>query len=211
MNISQPGRAAAFARTRPAASIAACGGSVSHVVLLPSGRFSNAEYPLRNGLWHPLNVSLPPRPCRAAASQSSARSSRPNCRGAVWSRGTRPPPSGGLQHGLGPAGCAALLKARFDRRLNWCPSGDLGGQEGRVADRAFTMLEPAARRGAGGSGTFKGCQSLVEGIPGLRLTPSACRDSKMQNDLFRTNPPTHFARRPTRGLNSLGAALPGSA
>ena len=124
-------------------------------VAVSFGRFSNAEYPLRSGLWHPLNVSLPPRP----------------------------PPSGGLQHGRRPAGCAVLLQTRFDRRLDCSPTGDLGGEEGRAADRASTMLEPAARRGAGGSGTFKGCQSLVEGIPGLRLTPSARRDFTMQNDL----------------------------
>ena len=72
-----------------------------------------------------------------------------------------------LQQGFGPAGCAVLLQARFDRHLDCCPSGDLGGEEGCAADRALAMLEPAARRGAGGSGTFKGCQSLVEGIPGL--------------------------------------------
>ena len=63
----------------------------------------------------------PPRPCRAAASQSSAPSSRPNCRRAVWSCGTRPP------------------------------------------------------LGARGSGTFKECQSLVEGISWLKnlLPPTA--------------------------------------
>ena len=114
MSIPQPWRAAAFAKKRPAASISACGGSVSLVASLMSGRFSNAEYPLRNGLWHPLNVSLPPRP----------------------------PPSGGLQHGFGPAGYAVLLQARFDEGLDCCPSGDLGGEEGRAADRASTMLEP---------------------------------------------------------------------
>ena len=107
-------------------------------------------------LWHSLNVPLPPRP----------------------------PPSGGLQHGGGPAGCAVLLKARFDERLDCCPSGDLGGKEGCAADRASAMLEPAARRGAGGSGTFRECQSLVEGIFGLRLFPSTGRDFTMQNVLF---------------------------
>ena len=76
------------------------------------------------------------------------------------------------RHGFGPAGCAVLLKARFDRRLDCCPSGDLGGrpvhcvalfttkardrpavealveagfEEGRAADRATTMLEAPAR------------------------------------------------------------------
>ena len=91
------------------------------------------------------------------------------------------------------------LSARFDKRFYPCPSGDLGGEEGCAADRASAMLEPAARRGAGGSGTFKGCQSLVEGIPGLRLTPSACRDFTMQNALFlmsAAGPTTYVARTP---------------
>ena len=48
----------------------------------------------------------------------------------------------GLQHEVGPSGCAVLLKARFDRRFNCCPSGDLGGEEGREADRASLMLAP---------------------------------------------------------------------
>ena len=68
MSIRQPWRAAAFAEKRLATSISACGGSVSHVASLSSGRCSNAEYPLRSGLWHPLNVSLPPAPLRAAGS-----------------------------------------------------------------------------------------------------------------------------------------------
>ena len=38
-----------------------------------------------------------------------------------------PPPSGGLQHGLGPAGCAVLLKARFDECLDCWPVSGLGG------------------------------------------------------------------------------------
>ena len=41
--------------------------------------------------------------------------------------------------------------------------------------------------GAQGSGTVKECQSLVEGILGLRLTPSACSDFTMQNDLILEN------------------------
>ena len=79
-------------------------------------------------------------------------------------RSPQPPPSGGLQHGLGPAGCAVLLKTRFDTRFNCCPIGDLSGEEGRAADRASAMLELPL--GARGSGTFRECQSLVEGIFG---------------------------------------------
>ena len=75
------------------------------------------------------------------------------------------PVQAGAPARIGPAGCAVLLQTRFDRRLDCCPSGDLGGEEGCAADRASAMLEPAARRGAGGSETFKGCQSLVGGIP----------------------------------------------
>ena len=114
MRLPLPWRAAAFAKKRMVASTSACGGSDSHVASQMSERFSKAEYPLRSGLWHPLKVSLPPRP----------------------------PPSGGLQHGLGPAGCAVLLKARFDRRLDCFLSGDVGGAEGCAADRASAMLEP---------------------------------------------------------------------
>ena len=84
MSIPQPWRAAAFAEKRLAASISACGGSVSHVAWLTSGRFSNAQYPLRSGLWHPLNIPLP-----------------------------RAPSERELQHGFGPDRCAALFKARF--------------------------------------------------------------------------------------------------
>ena len=62
-----------------------------------------------------------------------------------------------LQHGGGPAGCAALLKARFDRRRNCCPRGDLGGEEGRAADRARPILEPPL---GGGSG-----ERHVQGMP----------------------------------------------
>ena len=61
----------------------------------------------------------------------------------------RPPPSGGLRHGLGPAGCAVLLKARFDRRLDCCPTGDLGGEEGCAAVRASAMLELPLGGGSG--------------------------------------------------------------
>ena len=46
-----------------------------------------------------------------------------------------------LQHGFGPAGCAVLLQARFDERLD-CPQvAGLGGEEGGEADRASDMLE----------------------------------------------------------------------
>ena len=121
MGIARPWRAEAFAKQRPAASISACGGSVSFGGCLMSGLFLNSKYPLRSGLWHPLNVSLPPRP----------------------------PPSGGLQHGDGPAGCAVLLKARFDRRLDCCTSGGLGGEEGCAADRASAMLELPLGGGSG--------------------------------------------------------------
>ena len=146
----------------------------------------------------------PPRPCRAAASQSSARSSRPNCRWAVWSRRTRPPPSGGLQHG--PAGCAVLLKARFDSRLDCCPSGDLGGEEGCAADRAPAMLELPL--GARGIGTFRECQCLDEGIFGVQgfralptpvvrgRRPHCWMNFTMQNDLFLTSPSRPLTKRP---------------
>ena len=73
--------------------------------------------PLRNGLWHPLNIPLP-----------------------------RAPSERELQHGVGPAGCAVLLKARFDECLDCCPSGDFGGEEGCAADRASAMLEPPLGR-----------------------------------------------------------------
>ena len=140
-----------------------------------SGRRLNAEYPLRSGLWHPLNVSLPPRP----------------------------PPSGGLQHGVGPAGCAVLLKARFDRRLDCCPSGDVGGEEGCVADRASAMLEPplgggrvprlqsalrqsgrdeeaelceaAARQGSGEWNIQRMPEAASEGVFGSRYSPTRWR------------------------------------
>ena len=56
----------------------------------------------------------------------------------------RPPPSGGLQHGFGPVGCAALFKVCFDERLDCWPSTDVGGEEGSAADRASSLLEPAA-------------------------------------------------------------------
>ena len=74
-------------------------------------------------------------------------------------------------------------------RLDCCPSSDLGGEEGRAADRAFTMLAPPlgggrvpqlktalrqfgrhedaelceAAAGGPGSGMFKGCQGRFEG------------------------------------------------
>ena len=88
---------------------------------LSSGRFWKAEYSLRSGLWHPLNVSLPPRP----------------------------PPSGGLQHGRGPVRCASLFKARFDKRLDRWPVSGLGGEVGGAANRASAMLEPPLGGGAG--------------------------------------------------------------
>ena len=102
---------------------------------LSSERFWSGKYSLRNGLWHPLNIPLPRAPSKRE-----------------------------LQQGCGPAGCAVLLKARFDRRFYLCQGSDLGGEEGREADRASAMLEPAARRGAGGSSTFEECQGLVEEI-----------------------------------------------
>ena len=61
-------RRLSFAEKRPAASSSPCAGPVSHMASLSSGRFSNAQYPLRSGLWHPLNVSLPQGPLRAGAS-----------------------------------------------------------------------------------------------------------------------------------------------
>ena len=76
-------------------------------------RGEDAQDTLRSGLWHPLNIPLP-----------------------------RAPSERELQHGFGPAGCAVLLQTRFDRRLDCCPSGDFGGEEGGEADRASTMLEP---------------------------------------------------------------------
>ena len=77
----------------------------------------------------------------------------------------RPPPSGGLQHGFGPVGCAALFKACFDKRLGIWPSTDVGGEEGSAADRASSLLEPAAWRGAGGSETIKNdARALSEGV-----------------------------------------------
>ena len=135
MSIPQHWRAAAFAKKRPAASISACGGPVSHVASLPSGRRSNAQYPLRSGLWHPLNVSLPPRP----------------------------PPSGGLQHGFGPASCAVLLKAHFDKRLTPARAATLVVK--RAAQQTGRQPYRNSRFGARGSGMFKECQSLVGGIP----------------------------------------------
>ena len=94
--------------------------------LLPtSRRHPRSEYPvpntpLRNGLWHPLNIPLP-----------------------------RAPSERELQHGYGPAGCAVLLKARFDRRLDYRPGGGLGGEEGCAADRASSMREPPLGGGSG--------------------------------------------------------------
>ena len=73
----------------------------------------SAQDTLRSGLWHPLNIPLPRAPSKRE-----------------------------LQHGFGPAGCAVLLQARFDRRFDFCPSGDLGGEEGCAAARASAMLEP---------------------------------------------------------------------
>ena len=155
MNIRQPWRAAAFAKKRPAASILACGGSVSHVAWLPSGRYLNAQYPLRSGLWHPLNVPLPPAPLRAAGS--------------------------------------SMADARSAAQPSSPPRSPLGQQSRRLSKRAFKRTaQPAGPtpcwssrlEGARGSGMVNGCQSLVEGIFGLRPTPSACRDFTMQNALF---------------------------
>ena len=51
-----------------------------------------------------------------------------------------------LQHGFGPAGCAVLLEARFDRRLDCLNCCDLGGEEGCAADRVWPP--PGRARGA---------------------------------------------------------------
>ena len=110
MIVPQPWRAAAFAKKRMAASISACGGSVvSHVASLSSGQFSNAEYPLRSGLWHPLNVPLP-----------------------------RAPSKRGLQHGRRPVRCAALFNTSAfpfasSRRLARCFANDRRRQVPGVA------------------------------------------------------------------------------
>ena len=148
MSFPQPWRAAAFAEKRVVASILACGGSGSHVASPMSGRFSNAEYPLRSGLWHPLNIPLP----RALPGRNLAElgflvpSKLPQ--GSLEPRHSAPSKRE-LQHGFGPAGCAVLLQARFDECLDCCPSGDLGGEEGCAADRAFAMLEPPLGGGSG--------------------------------------------------------------
>ena len=154
MSAPQPWRAAAFAEKRPAASISACGGSVFLVASSNSGRFSNAENPLRNSLWHPLNIPLPRAPSKRELQHGLARSAaRPSSKPASTSASTaRRSQALVVKRAAKPTG----------RPPFWSP-----------------RLE-----GAGGSGTFKGCQSLVEGISGLRLTPSACRDFTMQNDLF---------------------------
>ena len=128
-----------FAEKRLATSISACGGSVSHATWLSSGRFSNAQYPLRSGLWHPLNIPLP-----------------------------RAPSERELQHGLGPAGCAVLLKAHFDKRFNCGPSGDLGGEEDCAADRASAMLEPPLGGGSGERHVQRMPEAASKGVLGLR-------------------------------------------
>ena len=69
--------------------------------------------PFDSSLWHPLNIPLP-----------------------------RAPSERELQHGFGPAGCAVLIQAHFDRRFDRCPSGDLGFEEGCAADLASLMPEP---------------------------------------------------------------------
>ena len=58
---------------------------------------------------------------------------------------------------LAPAGCAVLLQARFDERLD-CPQvASLGGEEGGEANRAWHMLELPL---GGGSG-----ERHVQGMP----------------------------------------------
>ena len=59
------------------------------------------------------------------------------------------PVQAGAPARIGPAGCAVLLQTRFDRRLDCCPSGDFGGEEGCAADRASVMLEPPLGGGSG--------------------------------------------------------------
>ena len=130
MSIPQPWRAAAFAKKRMAASVPACGGSVSRAAWLPSGRYLNAQYPLRSGLWHPLNVPLPPAPLRAAgSSMADARSA---------AQPSSPPRS--------PLGQQSrrLSKRAFKRTAQ--PAGPT------------PCWRPPLGGGLGGSGTFKGCQ-----------------------------------------------------
>ena len=80
-----------------------------------------------------------------------------------------PPSERELQHGVGPAGCAVLLKARFDERLDCCLSGDLGGEEGRAADRAKSILEPPLGGGSGERHVQRMPEAVSEGVFGVRV------------------------------------------
>ena len=69
---------------RLAGSCFACGVAIVWPVL--ECRIHPPKRPLAS-----FDRATPPEPCRAAASQSSASSCRPNCRRAGWYCGTRPP------------------------------------------------------------------------------------------------------------------------
>ena len=64
-------------------------------------------------------------------------------------RSPQGPLQAGASHGRGPVRCAALFKARFDKRLDCWPVSGLGGEEGGAANRASAMLEPPLGGGAG--------------------------------------------------------------
>ena len=88
------------------------------------------------------------------------------------------------------------LKARFDRRFYPCPSGDLDGDDGCVADRASAVLEPPARRGQSpaapicpaadwtvqGSRALRGCGPARRG--GAARSKNASASSKGSSDFW---------------------------
>ena len=121
------------------------------------------------------------RPCRAAASQSSASSSRPNCRRAVWSRGTRP-----------PSGGSSMAEARSAAQPSSPPKSQLGQQWKRLSKRACKRAAQPAGPVLAGTPAWGSGELHVQRMPEPRrrdLRPSslpslcgACR--WRQNDQF---------------------------